>query len=62
MPHAYLRRIVFNDWGERVPETTSEAIHYAILDALRAEALSEEEIRAFMKCHDLPFLIFGEKK
>lgn len=62
IPHAYLRRIAFNDWGERVPDATSEAIHGAILDALRAEALSEDEIRAFMKCHDLPFLFFGEKK
>ncbi len=62
IPHAYLRRIAFNDWSEKPAERTSEAIHYAILDALRAEDLSEDEIRAFMKCHDLPFLIFGEKK
>ena len=62
IPHAYLRRIAFNDWTERPAERTSESIHYAILDALRAEALTEDEIRAFMKCHDLPFLIFGEKK
>lgn len=62
IPHAYLRRIAFNDWSESPVERTSEAIHYAILEALRAEDLSENEIRAFMKCHDLPFLIFGEKK
>ena len=43
-------------------ERTSEAIHYSILEALRVEDLSEKDIRAFMKCHDLPFLIFGEKK
>ena len=62
IPHAYLRRIAFNDWSERPTERTSEDIHYAILEELRAKDLSETEIRAFMKCHDLPFLIFGEKK
>jgi len=62
IPHAYLRRIAFNDWTERPAERTSEEIHCAILETLRAEALTEDEIRAFMKCHDLPFLIFGEKK
>jgi hypothetical protein len=32
------------------------------LNALRTEGLNEDEVKAFMKCHDLPFLIFGEKK
>ena len=63
IPHAYLRRIAFNDWNsERAEERTSEDIHYAILNALRTEGLNEDEVKAFMKCHDLPFLIFGEKK
>ena len=62
IPHAYLRRIAFNDWKERPLERTSEEIHNAILEALRAEHLKEEEIKEFMKCHDLPFLILGEKK
>lgn len=62
IPHAYLRRIAFNDWSEYPCERTSEDIHNAILNALRAKGLSDDKIKAFMKCHDLPFLIFGEKK
>ena len=62
IPHAYLRRIAFSDWSERPVDRTSEEIHNAILEALEAEKLSEEEIREFMKCHDLPFLILGVKK
>lgn len=62
IPHAYLRRIAFNDWTKRPLERTSEEIHDAILGTLHAEGINEEDINEFMKCHDLPFLIFGEKK
>ncbi len=62
IPHAYLRRIVFNDWTDHPKERTSEDIHDEIIEVLEKEGLDENEIRAFMKCHDLPFLIFGEKK
>ena len=62
MPHAYLRRIVFDDWSEYPYERTSEEIHVKIIETLQSVGLEENEIKAFMKCHDLPFLIFGEKK
>lgn len=62
IPHAYLRRIVFEDWTDRPAERTSEEIHDEIRNALMKEGLKEEEIKQFMKCHDLPFLILGEKK
>ena len=62
MPHAYLRRIVFDDWSEYPCERTSEEIHAEIKKQLQSKGLPEEEINAFMKCHDLPFLILGEKK
>lgn len=62
IPHAYLRRIVFDDWVEHPKDRTSEEIHITILETLRDEGLNENDIREFMKCHDLPFLIFGEKK
>ncbi len=62
IPHVYLRRIVFDDWSEYPRERTSEDIHDMIIKTLQIEGLEDNEIRAFMKCHDLPFLIFGEKK
>lgn len=62
IPHAYLRRIAFEDWVEYPKDRTSEDIYLAILETLQKESLSEQEIEAFMMCHDLPFLIFGEKK
>ncbi len=62
IPHAYLRRIVFDDWSEYPSEKTSEEIHEQIIKTLQYKGLDDDEIRAFMKCHDLPFLIFGEKK
>lgn len=62
IPHAYLRRIVFNDMFERPEEKTSEEIHDAIRSQLESEGINVDEIKAFMKCHDLPFLILGEKK
>lgn len=62
IPHAYLRRIVFNDWSKYPEERTSEEIHDAILRQLKSEGITADEIEAFMKCHDLPFLILGEKK
>jgi hypothetical protein len=62
IPHAYLRRIVFDDWSEYPSEKTSEEIHDMITEKLKYAGLEDNEIRAFMKCHDLPFLIFGEKK
>lgn len=61
IPHAYLRRIVFNDWTEYPQEKSSEEIYDAILGTLQKENLEPKEIKAFMKCHDLPFLILGEK-
>ena len=33
-----------------------------IKETLQNEGLDDDEIKGFMKCHDLPFLIFGEKK
>lgn len=62
IPHAYLRRIVFNDWTVHPQERTSEEIHDKILQLLEAEGLHKEEIKEFMKCHDLPFLILGDRK
>lgn len=62
IPHAYLRRIVFDDWSEYPSERTSEEIHEMIKETLQNEGLDDDEIKGFMKCHDLPFLIFGEKK
>ena len=62
IPHAYLRRIAFEDWVEYPKDKTSEDIYLAIIDALQKANLSEQEIEPFMMCHDLPFLIFGEKK
>lgn len=62
MPHAYLRRIVFNDWTEYPKPRTSEDIYNKIEETLKNAGKTDEEIKKFMKCHDLPFLIFGEKK
>lgn len=59
VPHAYLRRIVFNDDSEY---RTSEEIYGEIRRQLKGNNLSEEDIKEFMKCHDLPFLILGDKK
>lgn len=62
MPHAYLRRIVFDDWTITPADRTSEEIHDKIKETLQAAGIRENQITKFMKCHDLPFLILGEKK
>ena len=62
MPHAYLRRIVFDDWTIKPVDRTSEEIHDKIIEILQAAGIHKNQITKFMKCHDLPFLILGEKK
>ena len=62
MPHAYLRRIVFDDWTIKPADRTSEEIHDKIIETLQAAGIHKNQITKFMKCHDLPFLILGEKK